>query len=65
MKRMQEDLSQFDSKLLKLLSANARMSWAELAVGLGVSAPAVTVPVRMTLTLGLVGAGLGGVGAVC
>ena len=46
MKRMQNELSEFDSKLLTLLSANARMSWAELAVELGVSAPAVTAHVR-------------------
>ena len=46
MKQMQKELSEFDSKLLTLLSANARMSWAELAVELGVSAPAVTAHVR-------------------
>ncbi|MCX6607318.1 MAG: Lrp/AsnC family transcriptional regulator [Acidobacteria bacterium] len=46
MKQMLNELSEFDSKLLTLLSANARMSWAELAVELGVSAPAVTAHVR-------------------
>jgi len=43
---MQNDLSEFDSKLLTLLSANARTSWAELASELEVSAPAVTAHVR-------------------
>jgi Lrp/AsnC family transcriptional regulator, leucine-responsive regulatory protein len=46
MNQTETDLSEFDSKLLTLLSANGRMSWAELAGALGVSAPAVTAHVR-------------------
>lgn len=54
MNQMQESLSQFDTKLLTLLSANGRVSWAELAAELGVSAPAVTAHVRALEARGVV-----------
>lgn len=54
MNQMPEEISEFDTKLLTLLAANGRMSWAELAAELGVSAPAVTAHVRALEARGVV-----------
>lgn len=50
----QTDLDEFDLKILDLLSHNARMSWAEMASELGLSAPAAAERVKKLEQRGII-----------